>query len=103
MPGFGLMVLPTGAKSFVFQYRAAGRSHRATIGKVGALTPDQARAIAQDMARTVRLGGDPLEDKAAARAALTVAALLTDTSPARDTAKRPRPPRKPASAKSNGI
>jgi integrase len=75
--GFGLLVLPTGAKSFVFQYRnAEGRTRRATIGKVGSLTPDQARTLADDMSRTVKGGGDPLEDKRKARQAITVGQLL---------------------------
>jgi integrase len=77
LAGFGLLTLPSGAKSFVFQYRSPeGRSHRATIGKVGAVTPEQARTIAEDMSRTVKGGGDPLADKAAVRAALTVNGLL---------------------------
>ena len=77
LPGFGLLLLPTGTKSFVFQYRTPeGRSRRATIGKVGALTPDQARTIADDMSRTVKGGGDPLEDKRRAREAITVGGLL---------------------------
>jgi integrase len=77
LPGFGLLVLPTGTKSFVFQYRTPeGRSRRATIGKVGALTPEQARTIADDMSRTVKGGGDPLEDKRKAREAITVGGLL---------------------------
>jgi integrase len=77
LPGFGLLVLPSGAKSFVFQYRSPeGRSRRATIAKVGALTPEQARTLADGMSRKVKDGGDPLEDKRAAREALTVAALL---------------------------
>ena len=79
LPGFGLLVLPSGAKSFVFQYRTAeGRTRRATIGKVGALTPEQARALADDMSRKVKGGGDPLEDKRKAREALTVGQLLDD-------------------------
>jgi integrase len=77
LPGFGLLTLPSGAKSFVFQYRTGeGRTRRATVGKVGALTPDQARTIAEGMSRTVKAGGDPLADKAAVRAAPTVAGLL---------------------------
>jgi integrase len=77
LPGFGLLTLPSGAKSYIFQYRTAqGRSRRATVAKVGTVTPEQARTLAEDMARTVKLGGDPLADKLAARNALTVAALL---------------------------
>ncbi len=77
LPGFGLLTLPTGTKSFVFQYRTPqGRTRRATIGKVGTLTPTDARDLAERMARKVKDGGDPLEDKRAARDALTVEALL---------------------------
>ena len=77
LAGFGLLVLPSGARSFVFQYRnAEGRSRRATIAKVGTITPEQARSIAEHMSRKVKSGGDPLAEKALARDALTVAALL---------------------------
>jgi integrase len=77
LPGFGLLTLPTGSKAFVFQFRTPeGRTRRATIGKTGSLTPEQARTLAEDMSRTVKGGGDPLADKAATRDALTVAALL---------------------------
>jgi integrase len=77
LSGFGLQVLPSGTKSYVFQYRTAeGRTRRATVAKVGTLTPDQARAIADGMSRRVKSGGDPLEDKRQAREALTVGQLL---------------------------
>jgi integrase len=77
LPGFALLTLPTGNKSFVFQYRnAEGRTRRATIGKVGSLTPDQARDLADQMSRKVKGGADPLEDKRSAREAITVGQLL---------------------------
>ena len=77
LPGFGLLVLPTGSKSFVFQYRTVeGKTRRATIAKAGALTPDEARTLAEGMSATVKAGGDPLEDKASAREALTVGKML---------------------------
>jgi integrase len=77
LPGFGLLVLPSGSRSFLFQYRTReGRSRRITIAKVGTMAPEQARVIAQGFAHMVRTGGDPLADKQAARDALTVGELL---------------------------
>ncbi len=76
--GFGLKVFPTGAKSYIFQYRTPhGRSRRVTIGKhSAAMTAEQARSKAKAMRRTVEDGGDPLGDKQAQRRALTVSAIL---------------------------
>ncbi len=76
--GFGLKVFPTGAKSYVYQYRTPqGRSRRVTIGKHGmTMTVEQARAKAKKMRRTVEDGGDPLAERQAQRDALTVADLL---------------------------
>jgi integrase len=72
-----LLVLPSGTKSFVFQYRTAeGRTRRAVVAKTGSVTPEQARALADAMSRLVKSGGDPLEDKRKAREALTVGQLL---------------------------
>ncbi|MGB5833048.1 MAG: site-specific integrase [Thiohalocapsa sp.] len=76
--GFGLRVLPTNVKSYVFQYRTPeGKTRRATIGKHGAtLTADQARKKAREMQRKVADGGDPLEEKREARKALSVGEVL---------------------------
>ena len=60
LKGFGLCVLPTGVKSYTFQYRTPeGRARRITIGKHGEWTPKQARDRAEDYRELVRGGGDP--------------------------------------------
>jgi integrase len=72
--GFGLRVLPGGTKAFIFQYRAAGRSRRLTIGKVGTIEPNRARDIAKSYAANVAAGRDPMAEKQAARATAREAA-----------------------------
>ena len=64
--GFGLKVMPSGTKTYLFQYRLggrAGRTRRVTIGKHGSLTPDKARKQAEDLAAIVSRGNDPQQQK----------------------------------------
>jgi integrase len=75
--GFGLLVMPSGIKSYFYQYRnAEGRQRRATIGKHGEWTPTQARAKAEDYRGTVRGNRDPLADKRALKEAPTLGEIL---------------------------
>jgi integrase len=77
--GFGVRVQPTGAKSYVVKYRAGwGRgapTRRVTLGRVGTLTPDEARALARKTLGAVAHGSDPAAAKAAERRAATLREL----------------------------
>lgn len=62
--GFGLLVLPSGVKSYVYQYRLggkAGKTRRYTIGRHGDWTPDRARKRAQELKAQVVRGIDPID------------------------------------------
>lgn len=82
LAGFGVRVGATGSKAYVFKYRVgggrAGRVRLGTIGAHGALTPDQARAVAERWAAEVAAGGDPAGEKIERRKAPTVAELMGD-------------------------
>jgi integrase len=66
--GFGVRVMPSGLKSFILEYRpgAGGRNvtkRRMTLGRYGAMTPDQARRAALNALAHVRLGSRPASRK----------------------------------------
>lgn len=79
LAGFGIRVQPSGAKSYIVKYRAGtGRSaptRRVTIGAVGKITPDQARAVAKKMLGAVTQGSDPANERAAEKRSVTVREL----------------------------
>ena len=57
--GFGCKITPKSRRVYVFEYRFEGRKRRVTIGRHGALTPDQARKEAKRLAGMVATGVDP--------------------------------------------
>jgi integrase len=63
--GFGLRVSAGGKISFIVQGRVKGsdKEARLTIGSYGVFTPDQARDVAREHLRSMRLGIDPRDVK----------------------------------------
>jgi integrase len=62
-PGFGLMVTPSGHKSWIVQYRAKRTSRRYTIGSVAKLDIEQAVRRARAVQGKVAEGADPVLEK----------------------------------------
>ena len=60
LPGFGVRVYPSGAKVYVVQTRAGGRSKRVRVGRHGDLSPDQARKEAARLIARLK-AGEPLD------------------------------------------
>jgi integrase len=74
--GFGVRIKPSGAGSYLVQYRTAqGRTRRFAFGKIGTLAPDEARARAKRLLADVEGGSDPSAQRHEARTALTVMQL----------------------------
>src|SRR5260370_18703486 len=74
--GFGIRMKPSGTASFIIQYRTReGRTRRLAIGKVGILSPGEARSQARDRLVEVARGADPSAERHKLRHAITIAEL----------------------------
>jgi integrase len=72
LKGFGVRITAAGAKSFILNYRIAGRERRLTIGAYPAWSVAAARKEAEGLIREIDRGIDPLGAREAERAAATV-------------------------------
>ena len=73
LPGFGLRVFASGARSYVLKYRRGGVQRWFTIGRHGKWTPDQARSEAMRLLGRIENGEDPASKRVSERNAATVA------------------------------
>lgn len=75
LPGFGLRVFASGKRSYLIQYRAAGRTRRYTIGLHGIWTAETARQEAKVQLGRVAQGDNPSEERLLDHQAVTVKEL----------------------------
>ncbi len=76
LKGFGLKVTPADIRAFLVDYRSdAGVRSRIVIGRLGVLTPEQARARAREVLADVAKGGDPGRKRREAKEQITVAEI----------------------------
>jgi integrase len=80
VPGFSVRVRKTGGMSYAVEYKAGrGRgapTRRVTIGLVGKMTPNEARAAARKVLGSVAHGEDPAAEKASERRALPLGEVV---------------------------
>ena len=77
LAGFGVVIQPSGLKSYCFNYRnPEGKCRRVMIGHHGDLTTEQARKIAEKHRHDALSGGDPLGRKQDKRDAPTIDDIL---------------------------
>ena len=60
LPGFGIRVYPSGLKKYVVQSRGPGGSKRATLGRHGRISPEEARRRAAEAIDRIKRGEDPM-------------------------------------------
>ncbi len=73
---FGVRMKPSGATTYFVRYTLPdGSERRLALGKVGTITPDEARKLASEKLAAVAKGADPSGDRHSVRAALSVAEI----------------------------
>src|SRR5260370_8295975 len=72
LSGFGLRIFQSGKRSYLVQYRAAGRTRRYTIGLHGAWTPELARKEARILLGRIAHGENPADERRLDAKAITV-------------------------------
>jgi len=76
LPGFGVRVMRSGHKAFTLRYRTReGAQRMESLGDVRKITLAEARRLARERLADVVKGGDPVQERREARAALSVAEL----------------------------
>lgn len=74
--GFGVRMMSSGVATYMLKYRnRQGRQRKLAIGRIGTLTPDEARNMARHHLALVSQGGDPSADRQQIRRSITVAEL----------------------------
>ena len=77
IPGLALRVHPNASKVYALFYRnSTGRKRTLTLGRHGAITPEQARRLAKDRLAEVTRGADPAGERQRVRHAPDLAALV---------------------------
>jgi len=74
--GFGVRVTPNGAMTYVLVRRIGKSARTLTLGKVSEITLDAARKLATQRNGEIAAGANPMADKQAARAEMTLRELF---------------------------
>ena len=76
LKGFGVRMMPSGVASYIIKYRnTEGRQRKMAVGRVGTLTPEEARQLARDKLVEVSKGADPSAERQQIRRSITVSEL----------------------------
>ena len=72
LKGFAVRVTASGIKSFVVEKLINHKVRRITLGRYGELTVEQARKEAQKLLGKIATGADPIAEKQAAKASVSL-------------------------------